>query len=1105
MCVEILMYRAKGQASVNWDDQPPATTDSMETSHQPPQWQINFKSLGMVIASIIFAIGVVVGALSRLSPDTRQSALSTFRSWPLLLQALVIVLALAAFIAIALWYPIRQATRYSQQQEVIAAGTKQALIETATDDVPRMRAVVEDDVPTMRKLLAEILKLLASVIVVPAPSTSTTGTIMASIPGPPAVPATAQEATKPKDDVQLTPPEIFIGRDVELRWLEERLVSHHHDRDTTVIIGISGIGKTALASIAIDHIKAHHFAGGIARVKCAGMNAVEIVRYSLERVDPDRRLPAALDLDILRQISEELFANKDILIVLDGVDPDVPLGEVVSALRTEQRSAHILITTTSAPSVDVVPADGHLYMHALGTVTRDDGSEVDEALELFARYAGMQSAAEFGKNISAAGEIVESLGRHTYALQLVGAYLQVEPDIAPVLAEEIKRHNDGTVPYEIEGILRRVWVANMTTVNALPPDARSLLFAFGAFGSPEAGRNATRALGKAIGIEDVDRVIHILARRQLMESFHTPTMPDSSDCYRLRIHTLLHAYIAREITVPERADQYVRARDAVADFYADYIRQYDRGDPTRGTQRALSPDADNITNALEWAIVRNDHAKVTALVHGMRRFWHDRWLNDKSLRYMPIAVSSAVLLANKARADKNTTAEKLHLERAADLAFTLGRVYRRTGNLAQAEPLFQRDLQFRRKHKPPLYAAQAEALHQLAQLERSRGRMRKALHYCRQGLRVIDRHYPRGRDVPSHTVNAFNQAKGLLLAQKGRIERSRGNLRTADRLFERAFPLFAQTGDLLEQGVSLGYRGRIARVLGQLERAQMFFARSGEFAHQAYDFRGEGIISTQQGRIDRAHGDLGSAERRFKDGLNKARQVLDTQAVAVNLNYLGRIAASRGNVLEAEDYFKRALEQAREINDRLDQGVNLGYLGRIARERGFLPEARRNFHDSLKILREVEDRRGEGLILAQVALLDVKSRHLTRARWRFRRSLRLIRTVGDMRSEGTVMMYQGQLHIARRDAAAARACLTRALKRAQLVQDRDGEAEVQLWLGRVAAMCGETEAARQCYAACRDIVANGGNKRLLREVETSVHALPPEVSPSQANETSSEN
>lgn len=1068
-----------------------ATPQPAAPSNRSPRWKFSVKSLSIVVASVLFAAGVVAGGLSRLSPGARDTALATFRGWPLPLQILAGIAALVIVVAIALWYPIRQAAQIRQQQETITQGVKQAITETTTDDLSAIRMVVVDDMPIMRKLLVEIVRVLASVVVVPALPSADSTTVGALVPPRVSAAANERETAKPKDDVQFTPPVIFVGREEEVSRLEDRLVSHRQDRDTTVIVGISGIGKTALASTAIDRIKGRHFPDGIARVNCTGMTAVDIVRHSLERVDPDRRLPATLDPDVLRQISEELLAGKDVLIVLDGVEPDVPLGDVVRALRTEQRSAHILITTTQTPSVDVVPGDSHLYLRALNAVTDDDGTQRDEALELLARYAGKQSAAEFGEYLGAAVEIVEALERHTYALQLVGAYVQVEPNILPDVAAEIKRLSDGIVPHRIEGVLGRVWVANTTTVGALPPDARRLLMAFGAFGTAEAGRNATCALGEAIGLSDVDDAIHTLVRRQLMESFDTPTMPDGSDRRRLRIHTLLRAYIAEQVTLPEQAEQYAQAKDAIADYYASYIHQYDHSDPTRRTQRALSSDANNITHALDWAITRNEHAKVTALVHGMRRFWHDRWLNDKSLAYMPTAVSSAALLAERARAEKNAAEEKTQLAYAADLAFTLGRVYRRTGNLDDAEPFFQRDLAFRKRQKR--YAAQAEALHQLAQLERSRGRMRQALKYCRQGLRVVKRHSPQGARVPTEMVNAFKQAKGLLLAQQGRIERSRGNLKLADKLFAQAFPLFEQTGDLLEQGVALGYRGRIARVLGNLEEAQQLFAQSGQLAHQVYDFRGEGIISTQQGRIDRAHGDLDSAERSFNDGLNKARQVLDKQAVSVNLNYLGRIAAARGDVLEAEDYFRRALNQAVEINDRLDQGVNLGYLGRIARERGFLADARGNFRHSLKVLREVEDHRGRALILAQVALLDMKARRFVRARWRIWRSLRLIRKVGDKRSEGTITMYLGQIHIARGKIAAARACLNWSLQRARRLQDHVGEAEVQLWLGRAAEKRGEVELARSCYDICRTIVAAGGSMRLWKEADSSYHALNPSM------------
>lgn len=1090
----------------------PNTSTLPESPSKPQKWKINFKHLGIVIASIIFAIGIVASALFKSTPGDRALALSTFWGWPLPLEVVAVLGALVIFAAIALWYPIRLAIQNRRQQDNITQGVKVAILETTTDDVPAIRGAVEDDMPAIRKLLTEIFNLLSSIFTPPFTRSRSTGLIVESDPvllPPPYKPILV--APKPQDDVQLTPPDILIGRAAELNELEMQLTSHRRDRDTTVIIGIQGIGKTALAAKAIERIKnanAHaarqaeitpdiaatngtttgHFTGGIAYVYCVGKHdAVEVVRLTLERVDPNRRLPATLSLEILRQISEELLADKDILIMLDGVEPDVPLGEVVRALRTERRSAHILITTTAVPSINVAPKESHLYLKALGEVQHEDGTVTDAALELFAHYAGKQSAAEFGEDLEAAADIVKSLERHTYALQLVGAYVQVQSDILPQLAMRIEHLSEGIVPHEIEGILKEVWVATETAVESLPDETRQLLIAFSAFNTTEAGRDATHSLGETLGLDDVDKAIHTLVQRQLMESFHTPTMPNDSDCHRLRIHTLLHVYIAQIAATPEWTEHCTRGKDAIASHFARYIQQYDRHDPSRSTQRVLSPDANNIVHALDWAISRNQHEQVISLVHGMRRFWHDRWLTNQSLFYMPTAVLSAQLLASQARDAKNAAQEKAYLERAADIAFTLGRVYRRVGRLTEAEPLFQHDLKIRQKRHQ--YALEAEAFHQLAQLERSRGSMRQALSYCRQGLKVVRRHAPRRRNTPLQEINEFIQAKGLLLAQQGRIERSLGNLRRADRLFDQAYTCFEQTGDVLEQGVALGYRGRIARVLGDLPEAQKLFARSGQLAQQVYDFRGEGIISTQQGRIDRTRGDLDSAERLFQDGLNKALQVLDYQAVSVNRNYLGRIAAARGNALEAEAYFTSALEEAKRINDRLDEGVTLGYLGRIASERGYLQQARTNFRESLSILRVVKDRRGQGLILAQVALLDIKSRRFAQAKWRLWRSLRLIRRVGDKRSEGTIMMYQGQLHIERRDVAAARAQLSRALERFRLVQDRDGEAEVQLWLGKAAQKCGEIEQAKQCYEVCRAMVAEGGNKRLWTEADSNYNAL----------------
>lgn len=992
---------------------------------------------------VVAALAAIVGALSKLSPRLLTQALTIFFGWPWYYQAPAILTGLIIIAVVAAGKQIVQNIQQATTQRLITDGAADAITETVAPDIGQTR-----------RWLERIYGLLDVRFPSPAPRIRPIGVSAADqAPDAPVLGVQEPERTQPHDDVQFAPPANWVNREHELERLTQRLLAHCYEEDVTTVIGISGIGKTALVAKAVEQIKNQRYGDSIALVWCAGLHdPVAVVRKCLERVDPKRRIPLTLDLTALQQMSEELLGGRGFLLVLDGVEPSLPLASVVRALRTERRSAHILITTTMTPTIDVAPVASQLH---LDPMQKDDLGR-DDALELFAKYAGLTSSADFGERLEYAMEIVEALERHTYALQLMGGYLQGSVHILKGVADDVKRLKEGVVTTGVEAVLWPVWVALTKVVNELPDEPRILLFAFvSAFGGTEAGRRATRAIGSALGLSDVDTAIHALVQNELMQSFETKTMPEHSDRHRLRIHTLLRGYLNKHLIELDWEERSNQARDALVTYYAvRYIKWYDdRPDPTRITQRALSPDADNITNALEWAVRRNQHEHVVALAHGMRRFWHDRWLNDKTQRFMPTAVASATLLANKARKRSD---EQFYQGRAADLAFTLGRVYRRIGRLPDAEPLFLQDLEFRKRHHQ--YSAQAESLHQLAQLERSRGRMHKALDYCGRGLGVVRWHIPRGSngsDVVVQNIKQFLQAKGLLIAQQGRIERSRGNLRRADALFAQAYDLFKQTDDKLEQGVALGYRGRIARVLGNITDAEDFFDRSNALAREVYDFRGQGVIATQRGRIARTHGELETAKRAFIDGLNKAEQVQDKQAVAVNLNYLGRIANSEGNTLEAEEKFNQALQIAREIDDRLDEGVNLGYLGRVARKREFLTGARAYFMQSLKILREVEDRRGEALNLSELALVDIESGYLFRAARELKRSLKLIRLVGDKRSKGSILLYQGRLDVARRNMPAARLHFAEARDVARAQGDIEGTKEAQQWLGTVCATAGQ--------------------------------------------------
>lgn len=1023
------------------------------TSASSLQWRAALRRIVYGFVFFILAVIAVASVLSKLNVKLILEAAIAFWGWPRLVESLVVVATLIIIGLIARGIQFYQDYQNRVQQGNVSIGVMGAILLTIVTPLGAMLTLLHRIVD----LLEMIAKAFASVGPSKPQFSLSSSRKITPLPASPL----ADDSGEMAITVATSSSDIFIGRERDLSWLTHRLLTHTYEQDTTFIYGISGIGKSALVTRAIERIQSVRFQDAVVQIPCGGYKSHPAVLYAvLAAVDSKRTLAPDLSVEVLKHASEQLLHDKERLLILDGVQPGVLLGEVVRVLRTKHHMAHILVTTSSAPTADVAPADRVRHLESLRVEYAQDGTEIDQALELFAQYSGLNTSSDFGEYRPYAVSIVESLERHTYSLQLIGAYVQNQLHILRGVAKEIEDFTSGSdtrgVTPGIEGVLTPVFYALDTAFRALSVDAQRLLVGFVvAFAHGEAGRRATRYVSDALGIYDKDGAIHMLLMRQLMDSSLKATMPVGSDHHRLHIHSLLLGYIRHVVDQQDWSTEVELARNGAATFYARYMLKYGGRDPERTYQKALELDARNISRSLEWAVDHNQHQEVSSIAHGMRRYWHDLWLSGQSERFLTTAKESARLLADEARRQRNSAEEKLQRERAADMSFTLARVFRRTGRLRNAEPLFKLDLAYRKGQGQ--YAEEAEALHQLAQLERSRGRMGEGLRYCQMGLDVVNRHLPRNSQRITKEHEPLLQVKGLLLAQQGRIERSRGNLQHAKRLFEQAYELFLKSHDGLEQGVALGYLGRIARVLGNLDEAREYFERSKELARQVNDVRGLGVIETQFGRIKRMQGDLKGAKAAFEKGLSLAQQVSDRTAEAVNRNYLGRIANSEGDSVEAEIQFGKSLEISRDIEDRLEQGVNLHYLGRIARQRGLFKQARRRLNSSLKILRDVEDARGEALVLGQIALIDIAQRHYLRARWRLNRSLRLITKVGDRRSEGAVSMYLGQLDVATRNYRAAQSHFKLALTRAIEVEDVSGQREAQEELDKLPARYGGVE------------------------------------------------
>ncbi|HEX5547246.1 MAG TPA: NB-ARC domain-containing protein, partial [Ktedonobacterales bacterium] len=370
------------------------------------------------------------------------------------------------------------------------------------------------------------------------------------LPRPSPADAIAPEAVEQAVDESSFPPlpEHFVGRERELDWLTDRL-RRGITTGITAVKGIGGVGKTSLATKAVEILQAEGQYIGAARfVMCQGKtDPFQVICDVLRRFEPQRLIPSDATDGQLRDTACQILLNKRVLVVLDNIEPGLDIERVVAPLQAAK--ATILLTSRGYLS-----AGECLDLQLLAT---------DEARKLFCLHLGKAIGNLVEDEPAAVTRIVENLGNHTLAVKVVALYARSTRRSLRILADELK------TPFEVEKITESINGIFQRSFEALSPVTQKVFAAFGAFATVEFSRNAAKALAKALGHAHPSGCVDSLIEYGLVDPSELRGLLQESDSERLQLHPLLQAFAIEQLTrFPNEFDG--NARQTIAAYYADY-------------------------------------------------------------------------------------------------------------------------------------------------------------------------------------------------------------------------------------------------------------------------------------------------------------------------------------------------------------------------------------------------------------------------------------------------------------------------------------------------------------------------------------------------------
>ncbi|WP_037266351.1 BTAD domain-containing putative transcriptional regulator [Kibdelosporangium aridum] len=338
----------------------------------------------------------------------------------------------------------------------------------------------------------------------------------------------------------LLPPSVpdFTGRMAEVASLCKHLTDDWGSSSVTTIVGMGGIGKTALSVYVAQNTAASYTDGQLwANLRGASDTPAKstdvLARFLRALGVPDRAIPA--DPDERMETYRTLVNGRKILIVLD----DAAAEEQVRPLLPGTPTCAVVITSRTR----LIGLEG---AHRIDL----DVFATDEAIDLFTQIVGEDRVTP---ELSAATEIVELCGGLPLAVRIAGARLAARPawrlaHLAEMLSDERRRLDQLSAG---DLAVRASLALSYRGLDELP---RRLFRLLGLFSAPDFPPWLASVLLEC-PVHEATEHAEALVDAQLLAASGT----DAAGQYRYRFHDLVRLFAAERAAEEETEESRIRA------------------------------------------------------------------------------------------------------------------------------------------------------------------------------------------------------------------------------------------------------------------------------------------------------------------------------------------------------------------------------------------------------------------------------------------------------------------------------------------------------------------------------------------------------------------